>query len=199
MASIKTIQIILDVNPDDVWGPVSQDALLAQIYVTEKSNPVIEKIQAELGVTVDGHWGPQSQAKLNSIIGALNYSGYKASSFADPADVVAFHRCKGEGKSDQACFAVGDNGIGQFGANTAQDIIPMVAVHHDDMVSKWGSEHGAAHRLVDVTVNGKTFIASVEDRIGVKGRIDLNPACAKLAGLQPPFVVPCTWGWHETL
>lgn len=195
MASIKTIQILLGVNPDDVWGPISQQALNAQIGVTEIGNPVIEKIQGELGVTIDGQWGPQSQAKLNSIIRALNNAGYKASSFADPADVVAFHRCKAEGKSDQACFAVGDNGIGQFGKNTAQDTIPMVAVHHDDMVAKWGSVQGAAHRPVEVTVNGKSFNATVEDRIGVKDRIDLNPACAKLAGLQPPFIVPCSWKW----
>lgn len=195
MATIKTIQILLGVEPDDVWGPISQQSLNAQISVTEKSNPILIRIENELGTNPDGIWGPIDQAKLNSIIGALNYSGYKASSFADPEDVKSFLHCKSEGKSDQTCFAVGDNGIGQFGKNTAQDTIPMVAVHHDDMVAKWGSVQGAAHRPVEVTVNGKTFNATVEDRIGVKGRIDLNPACAKLAGLQPPFVVFCSWKW----
>jgi hypothetical protein len=93
------------------------------------------------------------------------------------------------------CFKVGDNGIGQFGKITAQDQIAMVAVHADDMIARWGSIAGAAHRPVTVTVNQKTIQATVEDRIGVKGRIDLNPAAAKQLGLNPPFLVPCIWNW----
>jgi len=38
-----------------------------------------------------------------------------ASSFADPADVRAFKRCKAQGKTDQECFRVGDNGVGCWG------------------------------------------------------------------------------------
>lgn len=37
--------------------------------------------------------------------------------------------------------------------------------------------------------------ATVEDRLGVAGRIDLNTACARLLGLNPPFLVPCVWSW----
>lgn len=191
MASIKTIQIILGVKPDDVWGPKSQQALNAALDDPAK----IKGIQTELGVVADGQWGTKSQASLNSLIGSIVHGGYKASSFADPADVRAFNRCKAQGGTDLHCFAVGDNGIGQFGKITAQEDIPMVAVNREEMISKWGSEHGSAHRPVEVTINGKVFQATVEDRISAPGRIDLNPACAKLAGLQPPFVVPCTWKW----
>jgi hypothetical protein len=50
--------------------------------------------------------------------------------------------------------------------------------------------------MVSVTINGKTIQASVEDRLGVPGRIDLNPACAKQLGLNPPFLIKnCVWNW----
>lgn len=189
------IQTILGVNPDGVWGPKSQAALNTEIGTTVYVSDVIERIQAGIGVNPDGQWGPKSQAALNAIIGAHVNTGYHASSFADPADLIGFQRCKRTGRSDVSCFKEGDNGVGQFGAITAQDHTPMVAVNHTEMVAKWGSEHGAAHRLIEVTVNGRTFNAAVEDRISAPGRIDLNPACAKIAHLDPPFVVPCTWKW----
>lgn len=117
-----------------------------------------------------------------------------ASSFADPADVEAFHRCKAQGYSDQHCFAVGDNGIGQFGANTAQETRAMVALHEEDMIAQWGSVSKSAHQIVEVEgPSGRVIRAAVEDRLGVRKRIDLNPACALLLGLKPPFLVPCRW------
>ncbi len=186
---IAEIQEILHVKPDTIWGPVSQDALIAANKTIKK------KIQGILGVTQDGVWGPRSQAALNVAAGSVDPYVREASSFADPADLKAFQRCKATGKSDLKCFAVGDNGIGQFGRVTAQDTIPMVAVHKDDMIAKWGSVQGAAHRPVQVTVNGKTINATVEDRVSARGRIDLNPACAKLLGLTPPFLVPARWRW----
>jgi hypothetical protein len=36
----------------------------------------------------------------------------KASSFADPADVVAVKKCLKSSKTENQCFAVGDNGVG---------------------------------------------------------------------------------------
>lgn len=119
-----------------------------------------------------------------------------ASSFADPADVAAFQKAKARGLSDRDAFNFGDNGIGQFGKITAQDQTPMVAIHASDMIAKWGSVHGAVHKPVKVTVHGKTITATCEDRLGVKGRIDLNPAAAKELGLVPPFLVPgVEWEW----
>jgi hypothetical protein len=109
--------------------------------------------------------------------------------------VVAFTRCKATGKTDNQCFAVGDNGIGQFGKITAPEHTLWFAVHADAMKARWGSINAAAHRPVTVTVKGKTVEATVEDRISAPGRIDLNPAAAKALGLTPPFLVPCVWNW----
>jgi hypothetical protein len=193
---IAAIQKLLGVTPDDIWGPISQAALNRQICRTGGVNRTLANIQHLLGVEDDGMWGPQSQAELNKVLNsAFPWFQAKASSFADPADVRAFDKCKATGKTDQECFKVGDNGVGQFGKITAQEKTPMVAIHADDMKARWGSVPGAAHRLVRVTVGGKTIRASVEDRLGVAGRIDLNPACAKLLGLNPPFLVKCIWSW----
>ena len=204
--NVKKIQTILGTQPDGIWGPKSQKALNTEIGQTAgQGSPTLAKIQKLLGVKADGFWGPVSQQALNdeldgdgsATIGSGG-TGFKAeaSSFADPADVKAFDKCKATGKTDQACFKVGDNGIGQFGKITAQTHTPMVAIHRDDMIAKWGSVNAAAHRVVNVTINGKTIQAAVEDRLGVAGRIDLNPAAAKQLGLNPPFLVKnCIWSW----
>lgn len=216
---VKKIQKVLGLTSDGIWGPKSQAALNKEIGKTGgKGNPTLIKIQKLLGVNADGFWGPISQQALNDKrdggaaasagVGASGGAtasggggggtGFKAeaSSFADPKDVRDFQRCKAQGKTDQACFKVGDNGIGQFGKLTAQTHTPMVAIHKDDMIARWGSVMGAAHRIVNVTIGGKTIQASVEDRLGVPGRIDLNPACAKQLGLTPPFLIKnCVWSW----
>jgi hypothetical protein len=199
---IEKIQTILGEDSDGVWGPKSQKALNDEIAGTGgEANTVLVKIQKLLGIDADGFWGPKSQQALNderdegSGPGGAGFN-VTASSFADPEDVKAFKRCKAEGKTDQACFKVGDNGIGQFGKLTAQTEIPMVAVHKDDMIARWGSVMGAAHRPVTVTIGGRTIQATVEDRIGVTDRIDLNPAAARQLGLTPPFLVKnCVWNW----
>jgi chaperone required for assembly of F1-ATPase len=175
--TIKKLQRILGVKADGIWGPVSQRALERLVRSdgsAVKAAVARGKVRAE---------------KQTEEISAV------ASSFADPADLAAFRRCKGTGKTDLQCFKVGDNGIGQFGKITAQMHTPMAALHADDMKAKWGSVAAAAHRKVKVTVGRKSVIASVEDRLGVKGRIDLNPAAAKALGLKPPFLVKCTWSW----
>jgi hypothetical protein len=207
--SIEKIQTILgfkDATVDGIWGPNSQAALNKEIGRTKDSNPNIAKIQKVLGVAEDGVWGSISQDALNEARGGgpggtggtSDDIHAEASSFADPKDVADFNACKAKGNSDQTSFKVGDNGIGQFGANTAQTHTPMVAIHKDDMIARWGSVNAAAHRKVIVTIGGKSVEASVEDRLGVAGRIDLNPACAKELGLKPPFLIPkkdCVWHW----
>lgn len=204
---VEKIQTILGVGSDGVWGPKSQTALNTEIgRTTGTSNPTLAKIQTTLGVPSDGFWGPISQEALNKErSGGTGTSGSasggfqaEASSFADPKDVADFNKCKATGKTDLVCFKVGDNGIGQFGAITAQTHTPMVAIHKDDMIARWGSVNAAAHRKVIVTVRGKSVVATVEDRLGVAGRIDLNPACAKELGLNPPFLIKkkdCVWNW----
>lgn len=194
MTTIQRIQQMLAIKADGIWGPRSQAAVIAV-----RSPLVIRSIQRALGVPDDAQWGPVSQMALNQEAHWLNedspWFSCKASSFADPADVAAFLKCKKTGKSDVACFAVGDNGIGQFGEITAQERVRMVAVHSRDMIARWGSVGAAAHRLVQVRVKGIEISATVEDRISAPGRIDLNPACAKALGLNPPFVVACEWRW----
>jgi hypothetical protein len=204
-STVQKIQTILGLESDGIWGPKSQAALNKEIGKTGgEGNPTLVRIQKLLGVDADGFWGPVSQNALNNerdgggAAPGPSAGGFKAeaSSFADPADVRAFKRCKAEGKTDQQCFKVGDNGIGQFGKITAQDHTPMVAIHKDDMIARWGSVIAAAHRPVTVTIGGKTIQATVEDRLGVAGRIDLNPACAKQLGLTPPFLIKnCVWNW----
>jgi hypothetical protein len=167
----------------------------------------LRKLQRILGSAPEAIWGTGSEAALERIIrsggrvaeaaptGEEEFEAL-ASSFADEEDVAAFVRCKNRGKSDRECFRVGDNGIGQFGKITAQLHTPMAAVHAEDMIARWGSVRAAAHKRVRVTVRGRTVIASVEDRLGVRGRIDLNPAAAKALRLTPPFLISCTWSWE---
>ena len=204
--SVKKIQTILGTQPDDIWGTKLQKALKAEIGRTAgQGNPPFAKIQKLLGIKADGFWGPVSQPVLNDELDGdgcatigIGGTGFKAeaSSFADSADVKAFEKCKATGKTDQSCFKVGDNGIGQFGKITAQTHTPMVAIHQDDMIAKWGSVNAAAHRVVNITINGKTIQAAVVDRLSVAGRIDLDPAAAKQLGLNPPFLVKnCIWSW----
>ena len=118
--SIERIQKTLNVVQDGIWGPKTQAALNREIAKTGKGgNRNLKLIQRELNAQPDGIWGPKSQAALNRVLRRGEGFTALASSFADPADVAAFRKCKRTGKTDQQCFRVGDNGIGQFGAITA--------------------------------------------------------------------------------
>jgi hypothetical protein len=76
----------------------------------------IQEIQTLLGVAADDIWGPVTQEALRRlIVGEKDHHHVVASSFADPADIRAFKKCKATGKTDQQCFKVGDNGIGNGG------------------------------------------------------------------------------------
>jgi len=194
MSQITAIQTALGVTPDNLWGPKSQAALIAA------PAPIKALIQGILKLPTTGIWDHTSQDALNDALTnhSLNDQAWQAvdaSSFADPADVAAFQRCKLTGKSDLQCFAVGDNGIGQFGKVTAQDHTPMCAIHKTAMVARWGSVAAAAHRPVKVKIGDQVVIGTCEDRISAPGRIDLNPSFAKAFGLTPPFVVPASWQW----
>jgi len=124
-----------------------------------------------------------------------------ASSFADLADVRAFKRCKAQGKSDQQCFLVGDNGVGCFGDDVTTLHIPFVAVPPDDMIARWGSVKAAKHKNVLVTIGDKTIKCVVGDRmpwrknIRNKAVIDLAPGAQAAFGLKPPFMVKASWRW----
>jgi hypothetical protein len=167
-----------------------------------KRKLTLKKLRRILGTMPEELWGTGSDAAMERILRtdgrvADNTEEFEAlaSSFADPEDVAAFVRCKSLGRSDKECFLVGDNGIGQFGKITAQLHTPMVALHADDMVARWGSVQAAAHKKVRVRLRGREVIASVEDRMSERGRIDLNPAAAKALRVTPPILIWCKWSW----
>lgn len=188
MPTIAEIQTLVGTTPDNVWGPKSQRALI-------NSTPTVKTaVQLLLGVKPDAAWGPVSQTALNALA-ADGWIECEASSFADPDDIAAFKKCKATGKSDVKCFAVGDNGIGQFGKITAQADAPMVAIHKKYMVQRWGSVLAAAHRPVHLSINGVTITATCEDRISAPGRIDCNPAVLRKLGLTVPLKTPAKWRW----
>lgn len=118
----------------------------------------------------------------------------KASSFADPADVAAFRRCKAQGKSDQECFKVGDNGIGKWGQDTTRDT-PMCALPPED----WNGLKTPWLQKVLVSANDKQVVCLLGDTMPHKANIkngagiDLNPAAVKALGLHPPIMIAATW------
>jgi hypothetical protein len=181
-------------------------------------NSDIVKIQRWAGVTPDGDFGPvTAQAVVRKLnldptavedpfaslpsTGSGQWHHGKASSFADPADVRAFKRCKDEGKSDQECFKVGDNGIGCWGDDTSEGSGPSCALPPDDMEEKFGSTLKAKHARVRVAANGQEVIVTLKDRMPSKRNItngaiiDLNPDAAVALGLKPPFLRDAKWAW----
>ena len=124
----------------------------------------------------------------------------KASSFADPADLAAFRRCKDSGKSDNECFKVGDNGIGFMGDDCSGDV-PMCALPPEIWLKKWGTKENAHLKRVNVTIGGKTVQCVMADtmphlqNITNGADIDLNPAAVAAFGLAPPLMVDAEWTW----
>jgi hypothetical protein len=161
----------------------------------------ISDIQIILGVEPDGDWGAQSQGALDALVkpSGIIHSG-KASSFADPKDVEAFRRCKAKGKSDEECFKIGDNGIGLWG-DDCTGATPACALPPEKMIERWGSINAAKHKPVEVTVEDKSVICIVKDRmpheryITNNAIIDLSPGACAALGLKPPVMVSATWRW----
>lgn len=159
----------------------------------------IKIIQATLGVAADGQFGPKSCAALSLLIIQADSASWRsglASSFADPADIKAFKKCKATGKSDKACFAVGDNGRGKWGADTTADV-PMCALPPED----WAHLARPAGALVEVLVRGRTVICQLQDTMPARKNIkngaviDLNATAWRALGFEPPVMEPCGWRW----
>jgi hypothetical protein len=123
-----------------------------------------------------------------------------ASSFADPDDVRRFRRCKDQGKSDEECFKVGDNGIGFFGDDCTGPT-PMCALPPEDLEERWGSIAAARHRQVEVSCNGRIKILILADLMPHRANItngagiDLSPAAVDALGLRPPVMIRAAWRW----
>jgi hypothetical protein len=156
----------------------------------------IAKIQEILGVTPDGLWGPKTQTALDSLIqgysGDSGWNSTTATSFADPADVEAFKRCKAKGKSDHECFAVGDNGIGSWGDPTVAGSGPCCALP-ESAWKPFGSSARGKHVIVQV--KDKTAEVELRDTSGSRDVVDLNPDACALLGLTPPVKEPARWKW----
>ncbi len=132
----------------------------------------------------------------------------KATSFADPRDIIRFHRCKERRGTDDECFKIGDNGVGMWGDDCAGDE-PICALPPEDMEERWGATAAdkwkAAHgKFVLVQRgNGDTYsvICTLKDRMPHKRNIkngagiDLNPAACDALGLKPPVYAAVTWQW----
>jgi hypothetical protein len=156
---------------------------------------------------IDGQFGPKSRAALNAAViasesppasfPAPGVHRVKASSFADPADVAAFRRCKAQGKSDAECFKVGDNGIGKWGDDTTVPV-PMCALPPEDWESFGNQARG---KKVLVTANKASVVCELRDTMPHKSHItngagiDLNEAAINALGLRPPVMVDATWEW----
>lgn len=168
----QAIQHLLHVAEDGVFGPKTMDALSALSHSTAEE------------------WPTQAPAE-----GAHEV---KATSFADPADVRAFQRCKDQGRSDQSCFAVGDNGVGKWGDDCKAGSGPSCA-----LPPEFWSQFGAAARgkLVHITHGEKSIVAALRDtmphlaNITNGAGIDLNPDACEALGISVPAEARVTWQW----
>lgn len=169
-----------------------------------------KQIQEILGVAEDGIFGKKTQEAYDLLShatgdwpqmapeGSDGVHHVKASSFADPADVRAFKRCKDQGNSDQACFKVGDNAIGKWGDSTAAGAGPICALPPEDW-SRFGS--AARGKKVLVSANGKQVVCELRDTMPHKANstngagIDLNPDAVEALGLRVPLMIDATWQW----
>lgn len=120
----------------------------------------------------------------------------KASSFADPADVLAFRRAKLKGWSDQKAFTVGDNGIGCWGDRTDEGTGCACALPPEDFAHLGPKARGAKVR---VEANGRAVVCLLKDRMPRKANIkngcgiDLNPDACRALGVNPPMTVAAIW------
>lgn len=174
--TIKQLQVLLHVAEDGSIGPKTMAAML-----------LLQKQDA------GAPWPPVAAV----VPDASGVHSVEASSFADPADVAAFRKCKSHGLSDVTCFAVGDNGIGKWGDDCTADK-PMCA-----LPPEYWAQFGAAARgkQVVVTANGHMVTCELRDTMPHEANIhngagiDLNPGAVALLGLTAPIMTPATWRW----
>lgn len=154
----------------------------------------IQQIQSILGVDADGVAGPITRNAFD-LAASETHRGI-ASTFADMGDLKRFAKCKGVGKTDRECFAIGDNGVGASGRVTAQQVDPMVALHPIDIRLKWGTMQNGWGKKVRIAYGLKTCEASVEDFMSSpKADIDLNPAAVSALGVPEGGMVSVIWEW----
>lgn len=201
----------LGAMPDDEKiGPVPARAMRVQIQM--------ELRERFPQVKADGVFGPITFSALSVLdemgdhesvaeeveAGTLpaepvsDWQRVKASSFADPADIAGFRRCKAAGGSDVQCFAKGDNGVGYWGADTTADV-PLVALPREDWRHA-GKKGGAP---VEIRFPGvANFVAALGDTMPARANIrngagmDCNPCTVRKLGQRLPMMLGgVEWRW----
>lgn len=151
----------------------------------------LQQIQNILGVVPDGKWGKKSQAALEDIINPHLVTGehrVMASSFADPMDLFRFRNCVANGRSEKACLAVGDNGVGVWGDKTSPGSGPACALPPED----WRHFGSKARGLkVRVQFGDQEVICELRDtmphrdKLANEAEIDLNYDAWIVLGASP--------------
>lgn len=139
----------------------------------------------------DGIWGPKHQKAIEYIYsgGGEEWNDATGTSFADPADIAAFKRCKAKGFSDMVCFQYGDNGIGLWGDSTVEGTGPSVALAKKRWEHLW---HPAGTKVL-VRYKDKVVEAQLKDSSGTRDVCDMNPDTCAALGLKPPVKEPVKW------
>lgn len=121
-----------------------------------------------------------------------------ASSFADPADVRAFKRCKIRGGSDFECFKVGDNGVGKWGDLTSEGSGKSCALPPEEWEQFGLTARG---KMVRIKYQGREVTCQLRDTMPHRkfikngAGIDLNPDTVRALGMEPPIMVTVEWEW----
>jgi hypothetical protein len=201
MTTIQQIQELAGVPQDGVWGAQTDAAVTGGL---QRDPDFVKKLQGLCGVLPDGNWGSVSSAALKCVIFGISINGVntcKATSFADPADVAAFRKCKAEGGTDEHCFAFGDNAIGAWGNDTSAGSGPQVALPPEVLIALYVSLTHAKGKNIVVTnlANGKSVQAVVEDLMPHLGHevsgagIDCNYDTVAELGEEAPMSITVTW------
>lgn len=172
----------------------------------------IKQIQTILGTEPDGMWGPKTQAALDLLIHGPKVfpmeHHVKATSFADPADVIAFNKWYkvyreylSHEEATKKAFEKGDNAIGYWEDSTAEGTGSSCALPPDDMIERWTSITAAKHKEVVVYANGHQVTCVLKDRMPWRKNItngagiDLNPDAITALDLTPPVMENAVWVW----
>ena len=125
----------------------------------------------------------------------------KATSFADPADIRAFLRCKARGMTDQQAFKWGDNGIGCWGDSCAEGSGPRCALPPEDWepIDPVHPHVKARGAKVKVCANSREVICELRDTMPHRANItngagiDLSPDAVAALGLHCPLDIKASW------
>ncbi len=122
--------------------------------------------------------------------GAPDANGYHlalGTGFGGNGDLARYNAAKASGATEAQALAVGDNGIGKWGANTAGNV-PLVALA-PQIARAYGLDPNQLNgQLVQASYGGKTVTAKVGDVLPDNSKngsaIDLNPAALNQLGVD---------------